>query len=90
MKREKMRGLGPKSLQCLNDIGITSLAQLRQRGAVAVYIALKIGDKCQPSLNMLYALEGAIENRDWRDVAKNERDRLLIELEAYEEMLNSR
>jgi len=39
----------------------------------------------KPSLNFLYAIMGAVEDRHWVDIAKSEKDRLLIELKAYRE-----
>jgi len=84
--REKLRGLGPKSLQALARIGLDSYSSLREKGAVASYLLLKKhGGDFKPSLNLLYALVGAIEDRDWRDVARNDRERLLNELAAASE-----
>ena len=40
----------------------------------------------RPSLNLLYALEGAIRARHWTRVSRNERTRLLTELEALREL----
>ena len=33
------------------------------------------------SLNLLYALIGAVENRDWRDVARDDRAGILLRLQ---------
>jgi DNA transformation protein and related proteins len=32
-------------------------------------------------LNVLWALEGALSNRDWREVAREDRTRVLMELD---------
>lgn len=75
-----LRNLGPRSAQMLEAIGIRSHADLASRGAIDTYIALKRAG--QPAtLNMLWALEGLLTNRDWRDVARDDRLRLLTELE---------
>ncbi|MBL8311513.1 MAG: TfoX/Sxy family DNA transformation protein [Burkholderiales bacterium] len=76
-----LRGLGPRSRLLLASIGITSGASLRARDPFAVYAALRAADAAV-SLNMLYALIGAIEDRDWRDVARNDRTRILLALDA--------
>ncbi|HBA34464.1 MAG TPA: hypothetical protein DCZ12_10060, partial [Gammaproteobacteria bacterium] len=34
-----------------------------------------------PSLNLLYALVGALENTTWQKVARRDKTRLLLELE---------
>lgn len=57
------RNLGPRSREMLAKAGIVSEAQLRTLGAVAAYVAVKrAGGK--PSLNLLWALEGALTDRD--------------------------
>jgi len=72
--------LGPKSDAMLASVGIRTHADLRACGAVGAFIKLKQAN--QPaSLNMLWAMEGALSNRHWREVAKDDRLRLLIELE---------
>jgi DNA transformation protein len=74
--------LGPKSDMMLASIGIRTHAELRACGAVNALIRLK--QSGQPaSLNLLWAMEGALSNRHWRDVAKDDRLRLLTELETY-------
>ena len=74
-------GLGPKSEQALHAAGITTVAQLRRMGSVQAYISVK---KHWPgaSLNLLWALEGAIAGVPWQVVAKEHRLSLLLALEA--------
>lgn len=75
--------LGPKSETMLAAIGVHGRADLASRGAVATYVSLK--QSGQPvSLNMLWALGAALTGRHWSDVARNDRLRLLLELEAHE------
>lgn len=76
-----MRNLSPKSEAMLADAGIRSPTQLTALGAVDTYVQLKQSGQAV-SLNMLWALEGALSGRDWRDVARNDKLRLLTELEA--------
>ena len=88
----KLKGLGPKSEKCLNEIGIYTRDDLVNTGPARVFIRLKKECTTKPNLNFLYALVGAVENRHWTDIAKSERGRLLTELEGYQElerMLNS-
>lgn len=78
-----MRNLGPRSREMLAKAGIVSDAQLKAMGAVAAFIAVKrAGGK--PSLNLLWSLEGALTNRDWKEVAKRDRLSLLTQLETAE------
>jgi len=76
-----LRGLGPKSRMLLASVGIESADALRSRDPFAVYAALRATDP-SVSLNMLYALIGAVEDRDWREVARNDRTRILLALDA--------
>ena len=87
MVHDKLKGLGPKSMLCLNEIGIYTRADLEKLGPIPTFVKLKAECKTmQPSLNFLYALVGALENVHWKDIAKTEKTRLLIELHAYEEL----
>ena len=79
----KLRNLGPKSEEMLIRAGIRSVDQLRKIGAVRAYVQLKKTEK-NTSLNLLWALEGALSDRPWQEVAKQDRLRLLIEVESLE------
>ena len=76
-------GLGPKSEQALRAAGIATVGQLRSLGSVQAYLKVK---KHWPnaSLNLLWALEGAIAGLPWQVVAKEHRLSLLLALEAAE------
>lgn len=74
---------GPKSQQMLAQAGIHTIAQLRELGAVRAYIKVKRAG-ANSSLNLLWAMEGALTGRHWQDVAKHDRLRLLLELEDAE------
>lgn len=76
----KLRNLGPKSEAMLRKAGIESVAELRGLGAVKAYRKVK-QSAANPSLNLLWALEGALTNRPWQEVAKMRRLDLLLELE---------
>lgn len=74
---------GPKSQQMLALAGIDTVERLRELGAVRAYVQVKRAGT-NTSLNLLWALEGALSGQHWREVAKHERLRLLIELEDVE------
>jgi DNA transformation protein and related proteins len=74
-----LANLGPRSAAMLAAVGITTLAQLRELGAVAAYVKVKRAG--QPvSLNLLWALEGALTGSHWQAVAREHRTRLLMAL----------
>ena len=86
MRIRDLRGLGPKSEEQLAKVDITTLDELRRVGAVPAFITVREETDWKPSLNFLYALVGALEDRDWRDVARENRRRLLAELEGHREL----
>ena len=65
-----MRNIGPTSSRELREIGIESRDQLIETGIaeVARRLLFRFGSERNISLNYLYALEGAIHDRDWRDI----------------------
>lgn len=77
----ELRNLGPKSQAMLAAAGIMSVEQLRQLGAVAAYLKVK-ATGANASLNLLWALEGALTGLPWQEVAREHRLSLLLALEA--------
>ncbi|WP_208296197.1 TfoX/Sxy family protein [Telluria antibiotica] len=78
-----MMGLGPKSAEMLAHAGIATVDDLRNAGSIGAFVAVK--KTGQPaSLNLLWALEGALTNQPWKEVAKRERTRLLLALDLVE------
>lgn len=75
--------LGPKSAQMLAAAGVTTLAELRTLGAVAAYLRVRRAEP-KASLNLLWALEGAVIGMPWQQVAREHRTRLLMALEDAE------
>ncbi len=77
---DDLSNLGPKSKWMLEQAGIHGIKELRKLGAVRAYLQVK-SSSSKASLNLLWALEGALTERHWQDVAKHDRLRLLLELE---------
>jgi DNA transformation protein len=75
--------LGAKSAQMLQASGIQTLGDLRTLGSVAAYARAK-GAGQRVSLNLLWALEGALTGERWQDIARNHRTSLLLALDEYE------
>jgi hypothetical protein len=73
LRLRDLRNLGPKFEAMLAEIGIRTVDQLRERGAVQTFLALKRTGVTN-SLNALWALAGALEpwpeGRNWREVAR--------------------
>jgi DNA transformation protein len=77
--------LGPASQAMLAKAGIRSEAALRRLGAVQAYARTKAACP-QASLNLLWALEGALSGRSWREVAETDRASLLMALEDLQRL----
>jgi DNA transformation protein len=77
---EALPGLGPRSREWLARAGIDSRERLCAVGAVGAYVAVRRAGG-RPSLNLLWALEGAIVGQRWQDVAREHRTSLLLALE---------
>jgi DNA transformation protein len=75
--------LGPKSQQMLALAGVTTLAQLRKLGSVAAYAHVRQAG-ANASLNLLWALEGALTGLPWKTVAREHRTSLLLALEEHQ------
>ncbi|MGB0388399.1 MAG: TfoX/Sxy family protein [Ardenticatenaceae bacterium] len=67
MKVSKIRNIGPVSRTWLHEVGIYSLEDLQACGSVATFRMIK-SIRPQVSLNLLWALEGAIVDVDWREL----------------------
>ena len=80
---KNLKNLGKRSQEMLNAVGIQSENQLRTEGASRAFVAVKRAGYA-PCLNLLWAIEGALTNRDWKVVAKNDRLALLTQVEILE------
>jgi len=83
-----LRNLGVKSEEVLGALGIYTADALRRQGAVRVYAELKRSGAA-PSLNLLWALAGALEpwpeGTHWREIARGDtRLSLLLAVEDLE------
>lgn len=81
-----LRNLGPKTIEMLAKAGIKTSAQLRKMGSVQAYARVKAKD-AKASLNLLWSLEGALTDRDWKAVAETDRATLLMTLEDVQRHL---
>ncbi len=81
MSTEKIKNIGPKSMAWLRQTGIRSMADLQAVGSLAAYVRIKRAG-FKPSLNMLYAMEGAILGCHWQDIPAERRSELILAADA--------
>lgn len=80
---QELANLGPKSAAMLAAAGVRSFQHLAQLGAVAAYVMAKRSG-AKASLNLLWAIEGALTGVPWQTVAREQRTSLLLALETHE------
>jgi len=79
-----LSNLGSKSQAMLQAAGISSVGQLRELGSVRAFSRVKASG-ANASLNLLWALEGALTDLPWQQVAREHRLSLLLALEAIDD-----
>jgi DNA transformation protein len=77
-----LRNLGEKSERRLNGIGIYTRADLERVGAVGAYCLMK-DQGFAPSLNLVYAIQGAIMDLHWTDLPLMLKHQLKQEVEDH-------
>ncbi|WP_415887305.1 TfoX/Sxy family DNA transformation protein [Neptuniibacter sp. QD37_6] len=73
-----MRNIGPVSRRWLSEIEIYTLADLEQVGPIATYKMIKAMRGGKVSLNLLWALVGALEDIDCRDLPPERKTELRV------------
>ena len=82
----KMRNIGPKSAAWLRQVGLRTHEDVAAAGAVDAFMRVKRAG-FRPSLNLLYALEGALADCHWQEVPEERRQVLVAEYEAAAALL---
>ena len=78
--QNRMRNLGPVSMEWLRTIGVETREELETLGAVEAYLRIcDVGFK--PSLNLLWALQGAVLDVHWAQVPSDMKAGLKADLE---------
>ncbi|WP_293766253.1 TfoX/Sxy family protein [uncultured Aquitalea sp.] len=78
--RNPWRNLGTTSRRWLAEAGIVEPGQLAELGAVRAWLRVKARQPAV-SLNLLWAMQGALCDLSWQQVAREQRLSLLLALE---------
>lgn len=81
MSTVKIRNVGPKSAAWLRQVGIKSDEEVRAIGALETFMKVKRAG-FKPSLNLLYALEGAVLDCHWTALTAERKSELVLEVNA--------
>src|SRR3546814_12687118 len=76
-----MRNIGPKGAAWLRQVGLRTPEDLAQAGPLEAFMRVKRAG-FKPSLNLLYALEGALQDCHWQEVPDERRVELVEQAEA--------
>lgn len=79
----KIRNVGPKSAAWLRQVGVRTHDDLVRLGAVEAFMKVKRAG-FRPSLNLLYALEGALADCHWAELPEERKSALLLAADAAE------
>ncbi len=79
----KIRNVGPKSAAWLRQVGVRSTEDLTRIGPVEAFLKVKRAG-FRPSLNLLYAMAGAMADCHWAELPEERKQELLAALEAAE------
>ena len=71
-----MKNIGPRSRQWLAEVGIYTIDDLRRAGSITTYKMLKERYPRKVSLNLLWGLEAAIRDVDWRELTETNKEEL--------------
>lgn len=78
---QRMKNLGKTSAQWLHAAGIHNSADLRRLGAVQAYRAVRTRG-FNVSKTLLYAIEGALEDRHWNALSVERKKALKLEIDG--------
>lgn len=81
MSTEKLRNIGPKSAAWLRQVGLRTQEEIAAVGTVEAFMRVKRAG-FKPTLNLLYAIEGALLQCHWQEVPEARRQQLVAEAEA--------
>lgn len=85
---DKIRNVGPKSAAWLRQVGVRTLDDLRAIGPVEAFMKVRRAG-FRPSLNLVYALEGALLDCHWQQVPDDRRSELLLAVDAADAVLQA-
>jgi predicted flap endonuclease-1-like 5' DNA nuclease len=84
MSDGKLLNIGPKSSAWLRQVGVRTFDDLAKHGAVGAFWKVKKAG-FKPSLNLLYALAGAVKGCHWTALSAEEKTALVTEANALED-----
>jgi DNA transformation protein len=85
MNLKDLKNLGPTSQEMLITAGINTPEDLVELGPVAAYLRVK-AHGVKASLNLLYAIYGALNDCHWNAIPADEKQQLLLAVDAAQDI----
>lgn len=82
----KLLNIGPKSEAWLRQVGVRTMEDLKQHGALGVFLKVKRAG-FKPSLNLLYALAGAELGCHWTALTPEHKSELVLAVNASDDAI---
>jgi len=82
----KLLNIGPKSEAWLRQVGVRTLDDLKQHGALGTFLKVKRAG-FKPSLNLLYALAGAELGCHWTALTAEHKNELVLAVNASDDAI---
>ena len=82
----KLLNIGPKSEAWLRQVGVRTLEDLKQHGALGTFLKVKRAG-FKPSLNLLYALAGAELGCHWTALTPEHKNELVLAVNASDDAI---
>ncbi len=79
---QKLQNLGPASIRMLTAAGINTADDLRRLGSVSAFLAVREAGQ-RPTMNLLWALEGALREEHWAKLSEKVRAKLQKEIDRH-------
>ncbi|RDZ26251.1 TfoX/Sxy family protein [Lysobacter silvisoli] len=86
MSGAKLRNIGPKSAAWLRQVGLRSHEDIAAVGTVEAFMRVKRAG-FKPTLNLLYAIEGALLDCHWQEISDERRNELIQAADAATALL---
>ncbi len=77
---DKIRNIGPTTAGWLSEVGVSSITELERVGVVETYRRVRELRPGDVSLNLLWALQGALMDLHWSDVPDEIKQQLMEQL----------
>lgn len=84
MQLSELKNLGGVSVRWLREVGVDSVERLAEEDVFELWVRIKKLHPKEVTINLLWALEGAILNLEWQDLPVSRKKALMEKLENWQ------